>query len=150
MYNLLKRQAEVEILPLCAAERLACFPYSPVAGGLLSGKYGVTRRPDHGRILDVGMYARRYAAPGNYEIADRFAALAADLRVAPAALAIAWVGAHPAVTAPLIGARTLDQIEVALGSLRIEVSPELRARIGALAPTPAPANDRSDERVAAS
>jgi aryl-alcohol dehydrogenase-like predicted oxidoreductase len=70
--------------------------------------------------------------------------------VAPAALAIAWVGAHPAVTAPLIGARTLDQIEVALGSLRIEVSPELRARIGALAPTPAPANDRSDERVAAS
>jgi aryl-alcohol dehydrogenase-like predicted oxidoreductase len=147
MYSLLKRQAEVEILPLCAAERLACFPYSPLAGGLLSGKYGIDRRPAHGRIVDVGMYKDRYGAASNFEVADRFAALAADLGTAPAALAIAWVAAHPAVTAPLLGARSLDQLEPALGALKLDLTPELHARIAALTPAPPPATDRSEEGV---
>jgi aryl-alcohol dehydrogenase-like predicted oxidoreductase len=145
MYNLLKRQAEVEILPLCQAEGLACFPYSPLAGGLLTGKYGVDRRPEKGRLVDVKMYAVRYAAPSNYEIADRFTALAGAVGVAPAALAIAWTGAHPGVTAPLLGVRSLEQLDAALGALAVDMTPDLYRRVAALSPAPPPATDRTEE-----
>lgn len=148
MYNLLKRQAEAEILPLCAAEGLGCLSYSPLAGGLLSGKYGVGRKPDEGRIVDNEMYGVRYGAPSNFEIAERFVALAAELGVHPAALAIAWVGAHPAVTAPLLGARRLEQLEVCLQAADVVMTPELYGRISALSPAPPPATDRNEETSA--
>ncbi|MCA9686274.1 MAG: aldo/keto reductase, partial [Myxococcales bacterium] len=77
MYNLAKRQAEVELLPMAAAERLAVFPYSPLGGGLLSGKYGAERRPLTGRLLSNKMYQVRYGDPQNYAIAQAFTALAA-------------------------------------------------------------------------
>jgi aryl-alcohol dehydrogenase-like predicted oxidoreductase len=147
MYNLAKRQAEVEILPLCRAEQLACLPYSPRGGGLLAGGYGSSRRPTRGRLVEVARYAMRYADPSYYALADRFAALAAELGVAPAALAIAWVGAHPAVTAPLLGARSRQQLDVALGAVAIDVTPELYDRIASLSPTPPPATDRDEERL---
>jgi aryl-alcohol dehydrogenase-like predicted oxidoreductase len=145
MYNLVKRQAEVEILPMCQAEGLACLPYSPLAGGLLSGKYGVGLRPERGRLLDVPMYQTRYGAGWNYEVAEQFTALAGELGVQPAALAVAWVAAHPGVTAPLLGARSLDQLEGSLGALEVDLSPELYGRICALSPAPPPATDRNEE-----
>ena len=64
----------------------------------------------------------------------------------PASLAVAWVVSHPAVTAPIIGARNLAQLEESLGSLEIAMTPELRAEISALSPEPPPATDRSEER----
>jgi aryl-alcohol dehydrogenase-like predicted oxidoreductase len=145
MYNLLKRQAEVEILPLCEAEGLGCLSYSPLAGGLLSGKYGVDRRPQQGRIVDNAMYGVRYGAPSNFEIAERFTALARAHGHEPAALAIAWVAAHPGVTAPLVGANSLAQLEVCLKAATIELSEALYAEITALSPTPPPATDRNEE-----
>lgn len=145
MYNLLKRQAEVEILPLCRAEGLGCLPYSPLAGGLLSGKYGQERRPDRGRIVDNAMYGVRYGAASNFEIAERFTAVAEQRGVHPAALAIAWVAAHPGVTAPLLGARSVEQLEVCLGAAEVEMSAELYGEIAALSPAPPPATDRSEE-----
>ncbi len=148
MYNLLKRQAESEILPMCAAEGLGCLTYSPLAGGLLSGKYGVERRPEHGRIVDNPMYTVRYGAPSNFEIAERFAALAQEHGHSPVALAIAWVAAHPAVTAPLLGARSMEQLEGGLAAADIELSDALYQQIAALSPTPAPATDRNEEKSA--
>ncbi len=145
MYNLLKRQAEAEILPLCAAEGLGCLTYSPLAGGLLSGKYGVERRPEQGRILDNQMYGVRYGAPSNFEIAERFVALAGELGLHPAALAIAWVAAHPAVTAPILGARSLEQLDPCLAAADVVMTDELYARITELSPAPPPATDRSEE-----
>lgn len=145
MYNLLKRQAEVEILPLAQSEGLGVFPYSPLAGGLLSGKYGVSRRPAQGRLLENKMYATRYGAPSNYEIAERFSALARERGFAPASLAIAWVASHPGVTAPIIGARNIDQLELCLKAAAIPMTPELRAEVSALSPEPPPATDRSEE-----
>lgn len=145
MYNLLKRQAESEILPMCAAEGLGCLTYGPLAGGLLSGKYGVERRPEQGRIVDDPMYALRYEGDRNFEIAERFSALARRHGHSPVALAIAWVAAHPAVTAPLLGARSVAQLEEGLAAADVRVSDELYAEIAALAPAPAPATDRSEE-----
>jgi len=145
MYNLLKRQAEVEILPLCAAEGLGCLPYSPLAGGLLSGKYGVEQRPAQGRIIDNQMYGVRYGAASNFEIAERFGALARERGHEPAALAIAWVAAHPAVTAPLLGARNLEQLDACLRAVEVTMTPELYAEIAAISPAPPPATDRNEE-----
>jgi aryl-alcohol dehydrogenase-like predicted oxidoreductase len=146
MYNLLKRQAEVEILPMCQAEGVACFPYSPLAGGYLTGKYGTGRTPTSGRILDRPMYVARYGDAAYLEAVDRFVALAGEVGVTPTALAIAWVGAHPGVTAPLLGARSVAQLEPALGALDVTIDAALYARVAALTPTPPPATDRSEER----
>jgi len=148
MYNLVKRQAEVEILPMALSENLGVFSYSPLAGGLLAGKYGVDKRPDKGRLLDVKMYSIRYGAALNYEVASAFTELAAELGHHPASLAIAWAGGHPAITAPLIGARSLEQLEPCLKSADIEMTSELRQRISALSPAPAPATDRNEEKSA--
>ncbi len=147
MYNLLKRQAEVEILPMAAAEGLGVMTYSPMAGGLLSGKYGVTERPAEGRIVRNAMYATRYGDPHNFAVAREFTALAREVGHAPAALAVAWVAAHPAVTAPLVGARNLEQLESSLRALEVPMDAELYGRIAALAPEPPPATDRNEERT---
>lgn len=148
MYNLVKRQAEVEILPQAAAEGLAVFPYSPLGGGLLSGKYGVETRPDNGRLVDNDMYKTRYGAAENYRVAERFHALCRDIGHHPVSVAVAWVRAHPAVTAPLLGARDLAQLEPALRALDVPMDQDLRARIASLSAAPPPATDRNEESSA--
>ena len=148
MYNLVKRQAEVEILPHALAEGLGVLTYSPLGGGLLTGKYGKGKRPDAGRIVDNKMYATRYGAPSNFEIASAFTALAEEAGVSPVSLAIAWAGSHPAVTAPIIGARRLDQLTDSLAAADVEIDDELRGRISALSPEPPPATDRNEEKSA--
>ena len=141
LYNLVKRQAEVELLPMAAAEGLGVLPYNPLAAGLLTGKYGVGRRPQSGRIVENPMYATRYGDPSYLEVADRFAVLAREAGHHPAALAIAWVASHPAVTAPILGVRTLEHLEIALGAAEITLTEELRQGISALSPTPPTATD---------
>lgn len=148
MYNLVKRTAEIEILPMAAAEGLAVTPYSPLGGGLLSGKYGADRRPEAGRVVDNPMYAERYGARTSFEVAERFTALAAERGVHPVTLAVAWAAAHPAVTAPLIGARSVAQLEPALAAAGFEMDAALYAEITALSPAPPPATDRNEEASA--
>ncbi len=145
MYNLAKRQAEVEILPLAESEGLGVIPYSPMGGGLLSGKYGRERRPEAGRLLQNKNYTKRYGEPLYYEIADRFTEHARERGLHPATLAVAWVMAHPAVTAPIIGARNLEQLESSLASLDVDMTSEWRREIAALSYQPPPATDRSEE-----
>ncbi len=148
MYNLAKRQAESELLPMAASEGLGVLPYSPLGGGLLSGKYGKDRRPQHGRLVDNAMYATRYAARRNFEIAQAFTELAAEAGVHPVTLAIAWVRKHPAVTAPLIGGRNVEQLLPALAAADYELADDLAARLDALSPAPAIATDRNEETSA--
>ena len=145
MYNLVKRQAEVELLPMAASEGLAVFPYSPLGGGLLSGKYGVKDRPAGARITSWEIYKVRYGDDATLAVADRFRALAAELGHHPASLAIAWVMSHPAVTAPIVGARSVEQLDAAIAGASLVMTDELRARISALTPTPPPATDRNEE-----
>ncbi len=145
MYNLVKRQAEVEILPLALAENVGVISYSPLGGGLLTGKYSPDQRPPAGRLVENPMYQTRYAADWIYEVAGQFSALARERGFEPAALAVAWVAGHPAITAPIIGARNLEQLEGSLKALEIDMTPELRAEISALSPEPPPATDRNEE-----
>ncbi len=147
MYNLVKRQAEVEILPMAQSEGLGVIPYSPLGGGLLSGKYSRTGRPDSGRLVESQMYMARYKDEWVYDAAERFTDLARSHGYEPSGLAVAWVGSHPGVTAPIIGARNLTQLEGSLKALEIEMTPELRAEVSALSPEPPPATDRNDERT---
>lgn len=147
MYNLVKRQAEVELLPMALSENLGVIPYSPLGGGLLTGKYGRSRRPDSGRLVENKIYQTRYGGEWVYEVADTFTRFAQERGYDPASLAVAWVGGHPGVTAPIIGARNLQQLEGSLGAAEIEMTPELRQEISALSPEPPPATDRNEERT---
>ena len=147
MYNLVKRQAEVELLPLAAAEGLGVIPYSPLGGGLLTGKYGVGQRPNAGRLVENAMYQKRYGDDAHYTVAERFTQYAQDRGYHPATLAVAWVMSHPAVTAPIIGARNLDQLTASLAAADVAMTPAWRAEIAALSVEPAVATDRSEERM---
>ena len=146
MYNLTKRQAEVELLPLAQGEQIGAIPYSPLGGGLLTGKYGTSQRPQSGRLVENTMYQKRYGADLHYEVAERFTDYANARGIHPATLAVAWVMSHPAVTAPIIGARNLEQLEASLAAAEVEMTPAWRAEISALSIEPPPATDRSEER----
>ena len=147
MYNLVKRQAEVEILPMALSENIGVISYSPLAGGLFSGKYGQTKRPSTGRLIENKMYQSRYAEQWMYEVADKFISLAENHDVHPAALAISWVGAHEAITAPIIGARNTVQLQACLDSVNIEMSSQLWQEISNLSYNPPPATDRNEEKT---
>lgn len=145
MYNLVKRQAEVEILPMAQAERLAVIPYSPLGGGLLTGRYGGETK--EGRLKVNKMYATRYEQPHNFEVAAKLREIARREGVVSATLAVAWVAAHPGVTAPLIGARNVEQLRPSLDAAQFQLSPELYEEISSLSPAPPPATDRTEERT---
>ena len=145
MYNLVKRQAEVELLPMALDNGVGVITYSPIGGGMLSGKYTRAKKPDAGRFLVNKMYQVRYGEEWMQETAVRFTEFCEKRRYHPVSLAVAWVGSHPAITAPIIGARSVEQLEASLKSVEIAMTPELRAEVSALSPTPAPATDRSEE-----
>ena len=145
MYNLAKRQAEVEILPLAASEGLGVIPYSPLAAGLLVGRYLHGERAEGGRLVESRAYALRYARELESGVADRFVAYAAERGVHPATLAVAWVGSHPAVTAPIVGARTVEQLAPSLAAAEFTMPAEMRAEIAALTPPVPLATDRAEE-----
>ena len=139
MYNLVKRQVEVELLPLAEHEKISVFPYSPIGAGLLTGKY---QQGEKGRLQDSAMYAERYKNPAYADTSQQFVAYARERGLSPAALAVAWVGSHPAVTAPIIGARNLQQFNDTLGCLDIHLTQEERATISAFSIDPPLATDR--------
>ncbi len=149
MYSLVKRQVESEILPMAASENLGVISYSPVGGGLLSGKYAKDTRPDTGRIMKNKHYGVRYGEDWVFEVAGEFTALAAEHNIHPVSLAVAWVAANPAITCPIIGSRDVAQLQPSLDSTEVDMTPELYAAISALSPTPALATDRRDEQVKA-
>ncbi len=147
MYSLVKRQAEVEMFPMALEENVGVISYSPVGGGLLSGKYGSKKKPKAGRIVSDERYTRRYGEDWVYGTVDAFNALADKLGHYPVSLAVAWAGGHPAVTCPIIGARNLEQLEPSLNSVEIDMTDALRSEIATLSPTPAPATDRREEQA---
>jgi aryl-alcohol dehydrogenase-like predicted oxidoreductase len=147
MYNLVKRQAEIEILPLAESEKLGIITYSPLGAGLLTGKYKSNKKlkeGKEGRILKDKRYTLRYGEPVYYEIAERFVNYAKVHDVHPVTLAVSWVMSHPAVTASLIGARNLEQLEISLAAADLKMTPKWREEISALSVTPPPATDRSE------
>ena len=143
MYNLVKRQAEVELLPMCADQGIAVHAYSPLGGGLLTGKYA---QGGAGRLSEDSRYAARYAPEAMHQAATGLAALASEMGTHPATLAVAWVMSCPITPViPLISARDAAQLASSLAALSLPMTADLRARLSALYPAPPPATDRLEE-----
>ena len=144
MYNLVKRQAEVEILPMAQANDVSVFPYSPAGAGLLSGKY--LEKTAQGRLVTNRMYTSRYGEPWMHEVAENYVAFCQKRGLHPVSVAVAWVAAHPGVTAPIVGARNVQQLQASLDSVKIDMNSDLYSHITALSRTPPPATDRLEEQ----
>jgi aryl-alcohol dehydrogenase-like predicted oxidoreductase len=142
MYSLVKRQAEVEILPMAASEGMVVAGYSPLAGGLLTGKYA---RGETGRLTGNERYAIRYGKDWMTEAAAPLVDIAQELGTDPATLAVAWAARHPAAPVPLISGRSAGQIAPSLSALDYPMDDALYARLAALTPPPPPATDRTEE-----
>jgi len=129
---------------MAQSENIGVIPYSPLGGGLLTGKY-LDEDPAHGRLVESEMYAVRYGADWIPGVVRAFNDFAAAEGYNPVSLAIAWAGGHPAVTAPIIGARNTKQLKSSLEAMNIEMTDDLRQRISALSYEPPPATDRNEE-----
>ena len=145
MYSLVKRQAEVELLPMAQANGIGVVAYSPSGGGLLSGRY--LQAGAEGRHTANKAYKVRYGDEWMHDTAAKFVAFCKAHEWHPVSAAVAWVGAHPAITAPIIGGRNADQLRASLDAVKIAMTPALRAEITAFSRTPPPATDRNDEAV---
>lgn len=142
MYNLVKRQAEVEILPMCASEDILPVPYSPLGGGLLTGKYAGGRG---GRLTEDDRYGARYGQQQMHDTAQALVDLAEEVGSDPATLAVAWAAHHSARPVPILSARSAEQLRPSIEGMRYPMDDDLYARISALSPTPPPATDRLEE-----
>jgi aryl-alcohol dehydrogenase-like predicted oxidoreductase len=148
MYNLVKRQAEVEILPLARADRLAVAPFNVLAGGLLTGKYGVNQRTAEGRLTRDTLTRTRYQDERNFEVADRLGEYAESVGTPPATAAIAWVMSNEVVTSPIVGVSNEQQLGPWFDALKFleSVGPDWREELTDVSDRPPPATDRSEER----
>ncbi len=143
MLNLVKRQAEVEIMPMAAAEDIEVASYSPLGGGLLTGKY--SSEAAAGRLATDDRYRQRYGQKWMHEAATGLQKIAAETGTEAATLAVAWLAYHAPRVRPILSARTPDQLTPSLDAIRYQMTPELYDRISALSPAPAPATDRLEE-----
>jgi aryl-alcohol dehydrogenase (NADP+) len=132
-YNLLFRQMERELLPLCAEEGLAVIPYNPLAGGLLTGKHKHAAPPPEGSRFTLGtaggMYTERYWKDREFATVDAITSLAKETGIAMTTLAVAWVLANPAITAPIIGASKPEQLAANVAALDVKLDPAIKARL---------------------
>jgi aryl-alcohol dehydrogenase-like predicted oxidoreductase len=145
MYNLVKRQAEVEILPFAEHENVAVISFNPLGGGLLTGKYGKNIEKSSNRLGRDANYKKRYGDQWRLDAALNYINYAKDKGYNPVSLAVAWAASHPAVTAPIIGARNVAQLEDSLQSTAIDMTIDLYGDLCRIAPTPAPATDRTED-----
>lgn len=139
-YNLLNRSFEVGLAEVAMREQCGLLAYSPLAFGMLSGKYENGARPANARITLFSRFAR-YTNPQAIAACSRYVALAKEHGLDPAQMALAFVTRQPFVTSNIIGATSLEQLESNLGSLSLELSDELLDAIEAIhreQPNPAP------------
>jgi len=134
-YNLLDRRIENELVPMCEAYGLGLITWSPLAQGVLAGRYASATDlpPDSRGALRGGIYSERINQAG-IEVGNQIVKLAAEYGISPAQLATLWVKDQPGITAPLIGPRTLEQLEHLLPVLEMTLSDELRAACDRLVP----------------
>jgi aryl-alcohol dehydrogenase-like predicted oxidoreductase len=132
-YNLLFRQIEREMLPYCGEEGIGVIPYNPIAGGLLSGKHARSAPPPEGSRFTLGTaaqnYQERYWHDREFDTVEVLSDLAGQAGVSLVTLAVAWVLAHPAVTAPIIGASRPDQLADSLAAAQYALDPELKSQL---------------------
>ncbi len=132
-YNLLFRQIERELLPLCREEGIGVIPYNPIAGGLLSGKHRRDAGPTAGTRFTLGTaadrYQERYWHEREFATVETLRALAAEAGLSMVQMAVGWVLANPAVTAPIVGASRPEQLDDSLAALDKPLDGALKARL---------------------
>lgn len=141
-YNLLDRRIENELVPMCQEHGIGIISWSPMAMGILAGRYADAKDyPTESRAAERGgIYAERVTARG-IEVGNQFVRLAKDHDTSPAQLAILWVKDQPGITAPLIGPKTVDQLNHLLTVTEMKLSDSLRTACDELvAPGSAAAN----------
>ena len=132
-YSLLERSDERDVLPLAAGLGLGYTPFSPLAGGWLTGKYAASAQPPPGSRMAVRPWPyEQYRRPAVWEAIDRLRAHAAERRVAPAVLALAWVISDPRVTAVLVGPRDPSQLDAPVAALELALTADERLELAAL------------------
>jgi aryl-alcohol dehydrogenase-like predicted oxidoreductase len=134
-YSLIERTVERELMPMAAELGLGVVPWSPLGMGVLTGKYS-RKDLDIGTGVPEAVGTRKNVAAGNGALTERGLAIAdvvkevaADIGKTPAQVALAWTLLNPAVTSPIIGARTLAQLQDNLGALEVNFSDAQRARL---------------------
>jgi aryl-alcohol dehydrogenase-like predicted oxidoreductase len=134
-YNLLDRRIERELIPAALTFGLAVLPWSPIAGGLLTGKYGRNQQaPEGTRYADPGPIQAKRFTKESFDVIEPLQALASEKGVPLSQLALAWVVQQRGITSPIIGPRTLEQLEDALKALEISLTQGDLQRIDAIIP----------------
>ncbi len=132
-YSLLFREIERELLPFAREEGLAVIPYNPLAGGLLTGKHRLDDGPAQGGRFMLGsagpLYRERYWHEREFHTVSSVVALANEAGLSPTTLAVAWVLANPAITAPIIGASRPDQLQATLAAVDAQIPAPLKQRL---------------------
>jgi aryl-alcohol dehydrogenase-like predicted oxidoreductase len=134
---MLIRASEAEVLPTCRRYGMAVIPWSPLAGGWLSGKWRKGQEPPQSQRADRLPQRYDLSLPGNQrklDAADALAQLAEEAGMSLIHMAIAFVMRHPAVTAPIIGPRTMEQLESQIGAADVELSDDVLDRIDEIVP----------------
>lgn len=133
VYNLLDRRVERELIPMAQTYGLAIIPWSPLAGGLLTGSYqrGQAAPPDS--RYDAFWKQPSYLTDAVFDVLDVVEALAKEQDVTSAQIALRWCMDQPGVTSPIIGPRTVDQLKSNLGALEVALSEENSKRLDAIA-----------------
>jgi aryl-alcohol dehydrogenase-like predicted oxidoreductase len=134
-YNLLDRRIENELAPMCQAYGLGILAWSPLAMGILAGRYASAEDlpPASRASLRGGIYAERVTARG-ITIGNKFVQLAREYSMSPAQLAVLWVKDQPGITAPLIGPRTVEQLEHFLPVQEMKLDEAIRVACDGLVP----------------
>lgn len=132
-YNMLFREIERELLPLCREEGVGVIPYNPIAGGLLSGKHNPGAGPEEGSRFTLGSAAERYQDrywhEGMFETVERLRPIAQEAGMSLPQMAVAWVMANPAITAPIIGASRPEQLDDTIKAADTVMPAELKQRL---------------------
>ena len=128
-YNLMYREEEREMLPLCADQGVAVLPYSPLARGMLAGNRTRQGERRTGRAGSDPLSDERYGTRADFDVADRVTEVAAERGAPPAQVALAWLLSRPGVTAPIVGATRLGHIGDALAATELTLTAEEVARL---------------------
>jgi 1-deoxyxylulose-5-phosphate synthase len=131
-YNLLFRENERELFPLCAEEQVAVIPYNPLAGGLLTGKHRKGEPTEGTRFTlgnAAGRYQERYWHQRMFESVEAIRAVAEECGIPMTTLAMRWVLANAVVTSPILGASRPEQLEASVRALDAPLDDEVKRRL---------------------
>jgi aryl-alcohol dehydrogenase-like predicted oxidoreductase len=132
-YNLVTRDIEAELLPLCADQEVGVISYSPLAGGFLTGKYREGGGIPKGTRMDVvPLMQALYFHQAGFRVMEGLRAKAEEIGTSMVQLGLAWAIGQPGITCVLIGARSTEQVDQAFEAEAMNMSPELRAELSAM------------------